>query len=153
MYRLWETDFRSLRALASDPRCTTSYGTLQVLLRYGVPLETAVRPPTVVGTTAVTCWGETFENLAAVARDPRCEVPYVTMISRIKKRGWPVEQAVISGKTVVCWGDKFKNVKALSRDPRCQVNYLMLLKRLGLGITPEQATSKLPLGLEEKNEA
>jgi hypothetical protein len=151
MLRLWDTDFRSLKALSRDPRCKTSYTTLQTLLRWGVPLEAAVVPPTTTGVPPVVVWGETFPNYSAVARDPRCGVPYVTMMSRIKKKNWPVEQAVISAKQLVCWGEAFRSVRALALDPRCQVRYAVLLKNLGDGQSPEQATSKLPLGLEPKD--
>jgi len=151
MVRLWDTDFRSIRALARDPRCKTSYTTLQTLLRWGVPLEAAVVPPTTTAVPAVVCWGETFANYAAVARDPRCGVPYVTMMSRIKKKDWPVEQAVVGSPKLVCWGETFKNVRQLALDPRCQVAYVTVLKKILSGQTPEQATSKLPLGLELKD--
>jgi hypothetical protein len=74
-------------------------------------------------------------------------------MSRIKKKGWPVELAVVGTPNLVCWGESFKNVRQLAQDPRCQVRYPVLLKKLSEGQTPEQATSKLPLGLEPKDES
>jgi hypothetical protein len=75
------------------------------------------------------------------------------MMSRIKKKNWPVELAVVAAPKLVCWGETFRSVRALSLDPRCQVRYAVLLKNLGDGQSPEQATSKLPLGLESKDGA
>lgn len=150
MYRIWDTDFRSVKAIAKDPRCKTRYEALATLVRWGVPLEQAVIPPSRPSKT-VKCWGKVFPNLLAVARDPRCQVPYGTMMARIRCKNWPVEQAVLSSAPpVICWGETFHSLYALSRDPRCQVPYYILLKNLAKGQSPEQATSKLPLGLEEK---
>jgi len=144
MLRIWDQDFENPAQIAKDPRCTATYAELLTLLKWGVPLEHAVRAPE---PKRLVCWGQEFRSLAAVAKDPRCGVTYLTLAKRLAA-GVPLEKAVV-GKQIVCWGEVFRSLLAVSQDARCGVSYVTLVKRTKGGMSPEQATCLLPLGLEE----
>jgi|WetSurMetagenome_2_1015567.scaffolds.fasta_scaffold09775_6 hypothetical protein len=98
---------------------------------------------------SVEVWNQVFDSVMDVAKDPRCEVSYLTLLKRLKKGVHP-EEAVLKEnpeRLIVCWGEKFSSVFSLAQDPRCRVTYCTLAKKLACGVVPEEAvldTRKCP---------
>jgi hypothetical protein len=106
----WGKHFASLAAVERDPRCVVILATLQRRMAEGVRIELAAtrqgrpKPPRIFlprkprppqkpkRGRKVTCWGEEFISLAAIARDLRC----VVTVSQLRNRlltGWRIERA------------------------------------------------------------
>lgn len=90
----------------------------------------------------VVIWGHEFTSLKAAAKDPQCEVSYLTLFNRISEGIDPAEAVKKNTRTcrsVVCWGETFTSIWALSLDPRCKVCYNALAKKIAYGVTPDEA--------------
>ncbi len=92
-------------------------------------------------------WGESFETLAAVSRDPRCVVNVATLRTRLAG-GQPIGLAVATpaaakkGTHLVCWGKAYGGWTGLARDPRCVVSVPVVKQRVTkLGWTLERAAT------------
>ena len=92
----------------------------------------------------VVIWGQDFASLKAAAKDPRCEVSYLTLFKRVTEGIDPVEAVkknrfTLACKEIVCWGETFKSIRALAIDPRCELCYNALSQKLACGVSPEEA--------------
>jgi len=93
---------------------------------------------------SVELWGQSFENLRALAADPRCEIGYHTLIARLRG-GADLEAATKrrelppACRPVTCWGEEFPSVRALSLDPRCHVKYEAILRKIKTGLSADEA--------------
>jgi hypothetical protein len=77
-------------------------------------------------------WGKNFNTARDISKDPRCEVPYGTLLTLIRW-GIPARRAVAyppPPDKYCIWGKGFYTVKAIAEDPRCQISYGILLRRL-----------------------
>ena len=79
----WGEEFYSVWQLSQDKRCLTSYTSLQKRVAAGANVQEATETPPTRGAKVVTCWGEEFESLIALSRDPRCVVSYITPHKRV----------------------------------------------------------------------
>lgn len=91
---IWGQCFPTLKLVAQDPRCEIGYQTLFKRIGKGVALVDAVkRNPDNPVCKPVTCWGEDFISVRALALDARCEIGY-DPISRKIAAGMLPEEAV-----------------------------------------------------------
>lgn len=96
----------------------------------------------------ISCWGEYFPTVKALAKDKRCHVSYPTLYKRAQLN-WPLEEAVLPAvssrwKSITCWGEHFPSFEHLCRDSRCIVSGPTLRRRLGGGMSPENAATTAP---------
>jgi hypothetical protein len=91
----------------------------------------------------VVCWNTAFPSLGEVAKDPRCEVKYSTLISKVAECDTLEEATRLSSGSnmteTVCWGQVFRSIADVAADPRCQVSYTALRKKLSQGIPCDEA--------------
>lgn len=134
-------NYRSIQALASDPRCVVSYRVLWKRLRlYGWAVDDAARTESTV--TRYNVWDKTFSTLDDVAADERCEVELASLKRRVYT-GIPLHDAVNTLPTnnlYRVWGAEFLRLKDIAADPRCRVEYRTLTYRLASGVPLEVAT-------------
>jgi hypothetical protein len=55
-----------------------------------MPIEEAVKKP-----PQIVCWGERFNTLLELSKDPRCRITYVKMVQNLSK-GMTLEQATLN---------------------------------------------------------
>jgi hypothetical protein len=150
----WGEEFPSYQALARDPRCLTTPPAFRRRLSNGMSPEDAAAFKGHGGPKAVTCWGETFPSLRALAADPRCVVRHVILSARLLSGMSPEEAASTTSRALVsktwqCWGKKFSSMVEIANDPRCVVNSSTLKNRLTRGWPIMEATSR-PMQVHRK---
>ena len=151
---------KSLAAWSRDSRCVIPYGTLTQRIDRGwdivdalsVPLKSKGSP----GRRANKTWRpvlpsgdaellEAFgerKTLRQWAEDPRCQVPYLRLRTRLK-RNWALENAIavvpaVGNRNVEAFGDS-KSLYAWEKDPRCLVTRKTLRYRMAHGESLEEA--------------
>lgn len=101
----------------------------------------------------VTCWGEEFSNLRALANDARSCLTYEELKSRRRRwhnigRKWDLEEALsfpIQLPTLYHYcGEEFRGLAAISRDSRCKVPLSLLEKRMQKDWPIEEAATMPP---------
>ncbi len=91
---IWGQTFPSLKLVAQDPRCEVGYHTLIKRVSEGVALIDAIKKnPENPVCKSVTCWGENFASIHALALDTRCEVGYNSILNKLVA-GMTPEEAV-----------------------------------------------------------
>lgn len=141
---------QTLAAWLRDARCQVEGRVVCQRLRQGWTPEAALATP---GALVFASDGEAFgvsQSPAAWARDPRCQVPYLVLLQRLR-RGWPLERALTTPQTrsthptaLTAFGETH-TLAAWQRDPRCVVGSSTILDRLARGWTLEAALTTPPL--------
>jgi len=91
---VWGQEFTSLKAVSKDPRCEVSYLTLFKRIKLGVNTDEAVKKNVYSrACKQVSCWGENFESMRALALDNRCKVSYTSLTQKIASGMTPEEAA------------------------------------------------------------
>jgi hypothetical protein len=104
----------------------------------------------------VVCWGDVFETIDDLTKDPRCKVATRTIKARLTG-GMSLEEAAstflyaASSNPLVCWGEFFPSARSLADDPRCQVVYSSLVEKLRDGVPPEEAVKNQSMKREIKS--
>ncbi|MCB8933050.1 MAG: hypothetical protein M9921_14505 [Fimbriimonadaceae bacterium] len=151
---------KSLGAWSRDPRCLVSYETLYRRLRVGWDVERALSvPPIPKGAGgrkwravpdgrahALEAFGEK-KTLREWAADPRCQVPYARLRTRVRK-DWALEDAIsvasaVDSPNFEAFGES-KSLCAWERDPRCLVSRQVLRQRMDKGESLESAMTRPP---------
>jgi hypothetical protein len=143
----WGEDFPSRAALAADPRCVIDCNTLRRRLKKDWLPEDAAKFKGCTHRLPITCWGEDFPSISALAADPRCVINKRRLSERLS-RGISPEKAAATKprsrapKSWQCWGKEFPTVWSLAADPRCVVTHVALAHRLRRGWTILEAVSR-----------
>ena len=83
---IWGQAYPSIKAVVQDPRCEVGYLTLLKRVAAGVDISEAVKKSlNARGCKPIVCWGESFPAVKFVALDPRCEVSYSVLLTKLKK--------------------------------------------------------------------
>ncbi len=159
---------KSSAAWSKDSRCVVSYGTLLQRVDRGWEIVGALSvAPLSEGSSgrrsacAAAKWCSVLPNgrearleafgesktLREWADDPRCQVPYLRLRTRLKKN-WALEDAIatvpaVGHRNVEAFGES-KSLYAWEQDPRCLVTHKALRYRMDNGETLEQAMSRPP---------
>ena len=157
-------DVKSLAAWSNDPRCLVPYGTLTQRIDRGWDIVDALSVLTLSkgspgrrttpkqwrsvlprGTDVrLEAFGEK-KTLREWAADPRCQVPYLRLRTRLKNK-WSLEDAIatvpaVGNRNVEAFGES-KSLYAWEQDPRCLVTHKALRWRMANGETLEEAMSR-----------
>lgn len=159
---------KSLTAWSKDSKCVVSYGTLLQRMDRGWDIVDALSvAPLSKGSPgrrsgcAATKWcsvlpsgretrleafGES-KTLREWVEDPRCQVPYLRLRTRLKKN-WSLEDAIatvpaVGNRNVEAFGES-KSLYAWEQDPRCLVTHKALRYRMANGESLEEAMSRPP---------
>jgi hypothetical protein len=161
-------DKKSLTAWSKDERCVVSYKILTQRLDRGWDIVDALSvPPRSMGNpqsnrkkkrtpssrelpdgreVLVEAFGEK-KTLREWASDPRCQVPYLRLRTRLRKN-WSLEDAIttipaVGHRNVEAFGES-KSLHAWAKDPRCLVSAKALRYRMDNGESLEDAMSRPP---------
>ena len=93
-------NYRTLKSLATDPRCIVPYQTLRY--RYKVQkwtAEDAAKTPRII---QLCVWNQIFQSLRDIAKDNRCKVSYKTLLYRCSVHT-PLHIAVLDHEEYIAW--------------------------------------------------
>jgi hypothetical protein len=90
---VWDERFLSIAAAARDPRCRVCERTFRDRIKKGILPELAAETTDKLCGEWIEAFGEPFPSLAAVARDPRCDISLSVLQDRVAD-GETIEQAI-----------------------------------------------------------